>query len=133
MKAFYTTFLMISVLLCAGCRSKKKVVHREAVSSCEARLVDVPFPLEAMPRDLDFAPVGHCGMVSNKQDAHAQVAVEFYTALSSNELIHFYHREMEQLGWKELSVFTIQDESILLYEKPFKLCFIIAAAERTDK
>jgi hypothetical protein len=114
MKFLLASWCFFLLLFATSCSNKKNVVHHRPVSSCEARLVDVPFPLQVIPKELDFSA----------EDATAHVAVEFYTTLSGDQLGDFYHKEMEQYGWKELCVFNVVDERLLLFEKPFKFCVI---------
>lgn len=115
MKFFRASWSFLLLLLVTGCNKKKNMVHHGPVSSCEARLVDVPFPLAVTPRELGIIVDDH-----SNQD----VIIEFKTALSRDELGGFYHKEMEQYGWKELSICNAVDEQLLLFEKPFKFCII---------
>ena len=125
MKFFKASWPFLLVFCCFGCsprKRKKDVVYHESVSSCEARLTDIPFPLNSVPSDVGLCD-SYGDETKTQQDA-AQMAVSFVTTLSRDKLGEFYHQEMERFGWKELCIIHAIDESLLLYEKPFRLCTI---------
>lgn len=112
-----------ALLFCFGCgskQSKKIKVYRESVASCEARLIDIPFPFDVSPVELE--------LFSKNSDIRAQNVIEFITTLSREQLGEFYRTETERLGWKELSIFETANESLYIFEKPFKYCIITIRA-----
>ncbi|MCL4229597.1 hypothetical protein KJZ61_02810 [Candidatus Dependentiae bacterium] len=70
-------------------------------SQKEARLVDVPMPLRSVLHD----PESDDG------------SLVFTTPLNRDELIVFYRREMERLGWVEQICF-LQGNQIFIFKKP---------------
>lgn len=67
----------------------------------EARLIDVPIPLRSELHDAE----SHDGLLI------------FTTPLNRDELIVFYRREMERLGWVEQVCF-LQSDPIFIFKKP---------------
>jgi hypothetical protein len=74
-----------------------------------ARLHDLSFPLRVEPRNLLMTD--------------AQMVFSYTTELSEDELITFYHAQMDYLGWEEQAVVKAP-ESCLMFTKPSKLCTI---------
>ena len=78
----------------------------------EARLMDIPVPLgvEPKPELAGDATVD-------------QLVLGYVTELDMATLVVFYQREMERLGWQQLS-YVAGVEQLLVFSKPGKLCAI---------
>jgi len=74
-------------------------------------LVDVSLPVGASAYDISKSSEG-------------DIALSFVTDFSEKLLIDFYKLEMERLGWRNISAFSSTEESLLIYEKPHKICAI---------
>lgn len=72
-----------------------------AKNQTEARLVDVPIPLQSTWL--------YAGEVNG--------SITFSTPLQPQELVDFYRQEMERLGWVE-QVYFSQAELLLIFKKP---------------
>jgi len=78
----------------------------------EARLADVPIPLNARPIERYFV-----------QSDTGQACIAYDTALQQEEAIAFYQREMERSGWQKDA--TMQSaETLFVYKKPGKIVTI---------
>lgn len=67
----------------------------------EARLVDIPIPLKSSWSDYQ------------RRDP----TIRFFTELTQEEIVRFYRREMDRLGWLEM-VFFESLEPIIIFKKP---------------
>ena len=106
--------LVIGLLSLSGCIRRGVVITPPVIKPVvtaeeRARLHDVSFPLGVDPCKIRF---------------DEQVVLTYNSPQSLNELIVFYKRDMECLGWKERLVIEA-DESMLLFEKPSKMCVIV--------
>ena len=127
--------------LCARARGLRRAKHKGGSVVCsvrsssgvgsvagelEARLVDVPFPVGSV-----VSPLEHCetNVLSSGRDA---VAARFVYSGSPEEVMGFYSREMERLGWRKLFVFA-GDESLMNFEKPGRLCSFAIKDESKKK
>jgi hypothetical protein len=79
----------------------------------EARLVDIPIPLKSNWSD-------------NQKDDQT---IKFFTELTQEEIVRFYRREMDRLGWLEIAFFEGL-EPIIIFKKPGRwLAISISACE----
>lgn len=79
----------------------------------EAKLSDIPLALSLQPL-ADFC------MQPTSPDT---IILGYESMLSVNDLITFYHREMERCGWRLLTQFQ-GHETLLTFEKPRRICTI---------
>jgi uncharacterized protein YydD (DUF2326 family) len=78
----------------------------------ETVLLDIPFPLGAMPIDHE-----HTRVSENQQ------FLAYAVNQSENNLVKFFEQEMERLGWQKISV--LRDfEALLIFTKPDRICSI---------
>ncbi|MCX5922278.1 MAG: hypothetical protein NTX86_03045 [Candidatus Dependentiae bacterium] len=93
--------------------------HRERVVDTlpvyrEAKLDDIPIPLSAFLQSYD--PKKSSTLVDS-------IMLTYTVFLSRNDIMLFYDREMERLGWQKLA-FVNDEEALLLFSKPTKVCSI---------
>ena len=96
---------------------RKSNVKLDSFRQIEAKLVDVPVPITAIPI-VNFS--------SFKADNTDTTIVLGYDdiILSSKDLQEFYHAEMERLGWCQKESYQGY-ESVLRFIKGDRSCFII--------
>ena len=82
------------------------------IAEQEAKLMDVPIPLDARP------------LVSYFDESDEKGCSLGYTSdTSQEEVAFFYTQEMERLGWLQ-TVACETVESILIFEKPGRFCIV---------
>lgn len=120
---FRSAIFIVTILVFPGCRqASKHVVKHEgdeqlqlSAQELQARLVDIPFPLDAVIKN-GVSVAGKKGL---------EWVASCTTQLTIQELKIMYHRDMEQLGWREIIIFAGDHHNqILLFEKPNKVCII---------
>src|SRR3989339_1055221 len=93
---FYFFFL----LLCAGC-GIKKTVHHENFYEKEliAKYADLPdAPFQVKLESIAISP-----------DQYDQIQMFYLTMMPAQELVDFYHQQMERCGWELLAESHAQD------------------------
>lgn len=86
----------------------------DLIKQQEAKLIDIPIPLNACPVPYYFADVSNRGQ---------ELSLAYESTMSSDDLVLFYTQEMERLGWKKAaSIHTV--ETLLYFEKPDRFCVI---------
>jgi hypothetical protein len=114
------------LVITPGCYRKNEPValalHEPLVAASpyllvdEAKLVDIPIPLYAQPREIP--PLDHDGQSS------PSLVVTFTVRLSYDDVLAFYHAEMEHVGWRERRIIKSVRNITMVYEKPHKICII---------
>jgi hypothetical protein len=96
-------FLMLS-----SCNSSKKIVSPIQLNykDYEARWSDIPFLIDFIPQD------------QLETDSYNFIAGESYSSMS--EVVDFYKKEMERLGWV-MSACFYKNGYKLIFEKPYKM------------
>ena len=121
-----TLWGLCTIFMLAGCKNKQVASRKKSQAPAEhshyleideARLVDIPFPLQSKLYGMVDAQSGN-------------QYITFESPLSSESLMSLYHSEMERLGWSELAVFSQNQELALVYEKPHKICMINALNQK---
>jgi len=118
LQALSKGIVLAGVLFFASCKNVKQrrlFSERGAMRVLvdEARLNDISIPLGVT---LEGVPL-------SVENNHA--AVMTYTSnMSLKILSDFYHADMERLGWREVSIFSLEDETLLVYEKPHKMVLV---------
>ncbi len=142
MKRTLAIICFLSLLLPACARKKSKsfsfsVVHSEphvlsetqraqslaVLHDWEATILDIPFPLGAMPVTQEYA---------KNSAAKGQHFLAYTTTLSESDLIVFYEQEMERLGWQKMVVLP-DFETMLIFSKPDRMCSISLRAASGDE
>jgi hypothetical protein len=77
----------------------------------EAHLTDIPLPVQVAPHILSGSTADSTG-------------ITFISNFELKDLVRFYQFEMERLGWKELHLFSVESEVLLVFEKPQKFCTV---------
>ena len=77
----------------------------------EAHLTDIPLPVQVAPHTLSGSTADSTGLT-------------FISTFELGDLVKFYQFEMERLGWKELHLFSVESEVLLVFEKPQKFCTV---------
>jgi len=95
-------------------RKRRAAVVAQQSKSQEARLVDIPIPLQAKPLE-DFFDL--------KQEASSTVTLGYKTDMSVQDLATFYQREMDRHGWRCLSDLSGK-ETLTSFVKPARVCSI---------
>lgn len=80
----------------------------------EARLTDIPTPLNAKP-------VPNYFWMDKKESAG--VMLGYSVTASPQEIVSFYSQEMERFGWDQIAYFDAC-EHLLIFEKPGRVCSI---------
>jgi len=80
----------------------------------EARLTDIPIPLNAKPLPKYFW--------MDEQES-AGVMLGYCVTASPQEIVSFYSQEMERFGWDQI-VYCNAHEHLLIFEKPGRVCSI---------
>ncbi len=89
--------------------------HIDLIRQQEAKLTDIPPPLQARPL------TAYCLPAENKEPD--SVTLGYQSTMSVDEIKTFYVQEMERLGWQQMGLFTGR-ELLLSFEKPERLCTI---------
>lgn len=118
-------FLSIIFLFSPGCSkqdsalSKGRLVDKQQamcgsdfVRQQEARLTDVPIPLNAKP-------IPERCWIDEKESAG--VMLTYVVSTSPQEIVSFYVQEMERFGWDQTAYFNAH-EHLLIFEKPGRVC-----------
>jgi len=90
----------LCIILCGCVKERKPHVD---IQECEARLSDIPIPLNCKPL---------VQSVSERSFSYA-------TSKSEPELYSYYLGEMERFGW-DMAGTNVTDETVVLFEKPYK-------------
>lgn len=81
----------------------------------EARLTDVPIPLNAKP-------IPQYLWIDDKESAGVMLAY-IIPASARNTIVSFYSQEMERFGWEQIAFFNAP-EQLLIFQKPGRICSI---------
>jgi hypothetical protein len=81
------------------------------IAECQARLVDIPVPLETHPIACSYTL------------SRTQFLFEYVSTLSARALLTSYRAEFERCGWQEKACF-MTDNVVLVFEKPQRMCVI---------
>jgi hypothetical protein len=120
-RCFFIIFLLIFLNGCGHKFTwfKKPQLSSEATKKAEIALLDVPLP------NRSFAQIitAENNILPDDADiSDAEIVVECTAAVSLQEIITFFEREMEHLGWqlvaRSATVFS------LIFEKPDAYCLI---------
>ncbi|HBR70999.1 TPA: hypothetical protein DIC20_00865 [Candidatus Dependentiae bacterium] len=106
-KAVVMRFLITAALclLCTGCLKEKRAPID--IQLCEARLSDIPIPLNCRPLSASIS----------------ETSFAYNTAKTVDELSTYYRAEMERLGW-DVTGENNSDESVLIFAKPYRVAVI---------
>ncbi len=111
-------FLGIIFLFFPGCAKRdsaslhKKYEVHDLVRQQEARLTDIPIPLNAKSVSKYFW--------MDEQES-AGVMLGYCVTASPQEIVSFYSQEMERFGWDQV-VYCNAYEHLLIFEKPGRVC-----------
>lgn len=95
-------------------QSCDRLCDADIVRQQEARLTDIPIPLNAKP-------VPNCFWMDEKESAG--VMLGYRVTASLQEIVSFYSQEMERFGWDNVVCFDAH-EHLLVFEKPGRVCSI---------
>ncbi len=105
------------ILLLPACYKKiskqasKHYYDEQPVLITEAHLTDIPLPVQVVTHTLSGS-------------THDSTGLTFVSPFKFSDIIKFYQFEMERLGWKELQLFSVSSEMLLVFEKPQKFCTV---------
>lgn len=105
---------LIAAALClvlTGCVKERK--PQVDIQECEARLSDIPIPLNCRPIS----------------DSISDVSFAYTSQNAVYELVHYYFSEMERLGW-DLMGENRFDETVLVFVKPYKIAIVSLRSNR---
>lgn len=88
----------------------------------EARLTDIPVNLGWKRVDVRMSETIQPG----------QSIVRFESDQERDEVVTYFVQEMERYGWQQASIF-IHDESVLVFEKPYKVAVILLRKRMVHK
>lgn len=104
----------------SGCSAGSKLASRRAqeriataIPLDEARLSDISIPIGVT---LQGVPL--------QEDVRGALVVSYMTGLSHQVVSDFYQQDMERLGWRRVARFVIEDELLMIYEKPHKVAVV---------
>ncbi len=106
--------LIVVLPACYKKLGKKPTLHhydKQPVLTQQAHLTDIPLPIQAEVRELHGA-------------THTSSGLTFVSTFCLADLVRFYELEMERLGWKELHLFSVESEVLLVFEKPERFCTV---------
>ena len=107
--------LVLILPACVKRRAAKHGLHsyyeEQPVLVHDAQYTDIPLPVQTTVHVITGSTARATGLT-------------YISLFASEDLIKFYELEMERLGWKQLQLFTIACEVLLVFEKPEKLCTI---------
>jgi len=95
-------------------RKQRAVLAAQQAKSQEAKLVDIPIPLQAEPLEYFFA---------DQQETAAATSLGYSVNMSVDELVAFYQREMDRHGWRCLSE-CAGKETLTSFVKPARVCSV---------
>ena len=113
----YSIFLALVVLLpaCMKQRSAQRSLHsyyqEQPELVHEAQYTDIPLPVQTRVHVITGSTPQSTGLT-------------YVSIFSMTDLVRFYELEMERLGWKQLQLFSVESEILLVFEKPEKLCTV---------
>lgn len=117
-------FCILLLLGLSGCRSslKKSTIKNLSVVTSEFKskerfFLDIPTPL--YDTVLAISPNSLLNI-----SAEGDICTGYRSPLSLSEIVLFYEKEMERLGWRCIKKFQAH-ESILLFETPLRICVIV--------
>jgi|GEM_PF-1364545 len=87
----------------------------------EARLIDIPLPLQIEP---DYR-------YSIAYEQHGPLYA-FTVAMSHEQILEFYRIEMEREGWKLVGSYA-DIESVMIFNKPTRVCVITIHTQKKQK
>jgi len=96
-------------------KKQRRVAARQWVRSQEAKLADIPIPLQSEPIE-DFFD-------SENPDVSPSVTLGYKTDMSSEQLTKFYQQEMDRHGWRCISE-VAGKETLTSFVKPARVCFV---------
>ena len=128
-------FFVVIFLFSPGCKKQKYSSVTQEVIACEqeeylfdfarqqeARLADIPIPLNAKPIPKKF-------WADTKESAGFMLSYLVNKPLQ--EIASFYSQEMERFGWDQV-VFLGACEYFLSFEKPGRVCSVLLRPAGTD-
>ncbi len=116
-----TIFLLVGVFYITGCAKQSKRImvkdsetavavvqsNEEVVAELEAKLYDIPLPFNSCNGSL----------LSSYSSAQDPIILHYTVSGESSELVDFYKKEMELLGWRETA--SAQGTiSFIMFDKP---------------
>lgn len=110
-------FVLVCIVILPACYKKLSnqvsfhYYDQQQTLKNEAHLTDIPLPVQVVPRILSGSHADSTGLT-------------FVSAFQLTDLVRFYQFEMERLGWKELHIFSVESEVLLVFEKPQKFCTV---------
>lgn len=104
-------------------RKQKKLSILETARTQEARLIDVPLPL-------DVKPIGD--FFEQEESLGQALALGYKTDMPAEQLVDFYAREMERYGWQCFSELH-GAEHFASFVKPDRYCSVSVRPHRTKK
>lgn len=91
---------------------KKQPTELSSLSISQAKLFDIPIPMQAV---FNSEPIG---------DSMQGLSVDYSIMLDRLAITCFYEREMERLGWQQLIENSSNNEFMLVFDKPNKVCVV---------
>ncbi len=95
--------------------SEDVFLPQSEVRQFEAKLSDIPAPLDALPVPEYFS--------SESRANDSSYVIGYRTAMTCDHIVDYFNKEMERLGWRQ-TYFIKAYESILHFEKPSRWCSV---------
>lgn len=99
--------------------SEQKQYFTDQVEQLIAKYPDIPFPLH-----VSFAKSPRVSVVERGRHEARSFRIDAVSVQSPVELNRAYEHEMERLGWQRLALFEDVSETVLLFNKPQRICVI---------
>ena len=89
---------------------------RDLARTKEAKLSDIPIPLNVDPLD-DFLDSSY---------SEKEIVLGYHSNMSTDDIFRFYKQEMERLGWQNVASFDEYEKMFILnFTKPSKFCSVL--------
>ena len=120
---FLLPFLVSS---CIPCRRVLKLKSSNYFKQQEARLIDIPIPMDIKSLE------GSNGFSDKKNNLDSKFLLRFESLTSCQDMQNFYKEEMENLGWKLNYMFEDQQETFYNFCKPTRWCLVLIRASNKN-
>lgn len=98
-----------------SCDVARDFIDEYEFRNVESKITDVPIPLGAKPVTFNENELEHGWLA---------VSRVYSVNMSVQRLNHFFTIGMERVGWGDHQAFSIQDETVLAFQRPDRICII---------
>jgi hypothetical protein len=109
---------LVFLLTLSACKEGQSKGRRAVVHEHEARLSDIPFRFDLVTREVQ------------ESAGSGKIKLRFSSDKSAKNLINFYQQEMVELGWHFVASFELQEGTLLLFSKIYKMAIVIVCSKK---